>query len=56
MKAQQVNDPVPGVVTPQINEENARNFYRRWATYVEGKDWDVLLGRNEHAATAPIPR
>ncbi|HEV7967205.1 MAG TPA: aromatic ring-hydroxylating dioxygenase subunit alpha [Candidatus Acidoferrales bacterium] len=56
MKAQQVNDPVPGVVTPQINEENARNFYRRWATYVEGKDWEVLLGKNEHAATAPISR
>lgn len=51
MNAQRINDPVPGVVTPQINEENARNFYRRWVSYIEGKDWDDLLGRNDQAAT-----
>jgi phenylpropionate dioxygenase-like ring-hydroxylating dioxygenase large terminal subunit len=39
-------DPVPGNVAIQMTEENARNYYRRWADYVSGRSWDALLGRN----------
>jgi hypothetical protein len=56
MKGQQINDPVPGVVTPRINEENARNFYHRWVSYIEGKSWDDLLGKNEQIAGVPVLR
>lgn len=28
----------------QISEQNARGFYDRWADYLDGASWDVLLG------------
>jgi phenylpropionate dioxygenase-like ring-hydroxylating dioxygenase large terminal subunit len=42
--------PVPGHVSYQITEENARNFYGRWATYLDGAGWDTLLGREHREA------
>ena len=33
---------LPGVVTEQISEENARGFYRRWAAMMDAKSWDDL--------------
>lgn len=41
---------VPGAASLQMSEQNARNFYRRWLSYVRGEDWDVLLGRSEQPA------
>ncbi len=46
------DDPLPGRISLRISEENARNYYRRWLSYVRGADWDELLGRSEHARTA----
>jgi len=34
-----------GEVNVQITEQNARNYYRRYRTYLEGADWPTLLGR-----------
>jgi phenylpropionate dioxygenase-like ring-hydroxylating dioxygenase large terminal subunit len=39
----QTDDPVPGQVTVQMSEDNARRFYSRWADYMQGKEWDELL-------------
>lgn len=50
MHATRHDGPVPGAVSTQISEQNARGFYRRWLSYVEGKDWDVLLGKAETAS------
>jgi len=44
--------PVPGDVSFQITEQNARNYYQRWATYIDGADWNVLLGQEEVAEAA----
>lgn len=44
-----INFPVPGRVSTQISEDNPRGLYRRWVTYMEGRDWDDLLGRNDPA-------
>jgi phenylpropionate dioxygenase-like ring-hydroxylating dioxygenase large terminal subunit len=38
---------VPGRVSTQITESNARGFYARWSDYVAGKDWDALLGKQD---------
>jgi hypothetical protein len=38
-------DPVPGLVSRQISEENARGFYRSWQRYLDGAGWDALIGR-----------
>jgi hypothetical protein len=32
--------------TTQINEQNSRDFYRRWVDYVSNRDWNVLMGRD----------
>ncbi|MCW5746518.1 MAG: aromatic ring-hydroxylating dioxygenase subunit alpha [Alphaproteobacteria bacterium] len=45
MGAWKENDPVPGHVSVQVTEETARCFYARWADYLAGRDWDVLMGR-----------
>jgi phenylpropionate dioxygenase-like ring-hydroxylating dioxygenase large terminal subunit len=37
-------DPVPGVVSTQMTEENARRFYDRWSQYLAGAAWPQLLG------------
>ncbi|TFY99860.1 aromatic ring-hydroxylating oxygenase subunit alpha [Ramlibacter rhizophilus] len=39
--------PVPGHVSLQVSEENPRQFYRRWRDYMNGADWDTLLGRKD---------
>lgn len=36
--------PVPGNVALQVSEENPRQFYRRWRDYMQGADWDTLMG------------
>ncbi len=40
--------PVPGNVSLQVSEENPRQFYRRWRDYMNGSDWDVLLGKHDN--------
>lgn len=45
MRATRIDNPLPGRVSTQITEQNARGFYRRWADYVSGRDWAALLGR-----------
>jgi phenylpropionate dioxygenase-like ring-hydroxylating dioxygenase large terminal subunit len=37
-------DPVPGIVSTQMTEENARRFYARWSQYLAGAAWPQLLG------------
>jgi phenylpropionate dioxygenase-like ring-hydroxylating dioxygenase large terminal subunit len=35
----------PGIMrTQQINEQNSRDFYRRVVDYLNGSDWNVLMG------------
>jgi phenylpropionate dioxygenase-like ring-hydroxylating dioxygenase large terminal subunit len=45
--ATKLNDPVPGRVSTQMTESNARGFYTRWMDYMEGRDWDRLLGKGD---------
>jgi hypothetical protein len=33
-----------GEVSVQITEQIARGFYRRWASYMRGGDWNELVG------------
>jgi hypothetical protein len=49
---------VPGTTrTTQINEQNSRDFYRRWVDYVSNRAWNVLLGGDAAVArTAAEPR
>ena len=44
--------PVPGNVSLQVSEENPRQFYRRWRDYMDGADWDTLLGRHDTGAAS----
>jgi phenylpropionate dioxygenase-like ring-hydroxylating dioxygenase large terminal subunit len=37
------SDPVPGSVSMQITEQNARNYYRRWRDCMNGNTWDTLM-------------
>ena len=46
MGAYRTNDPIPGDVSLQITEQSARNYYRTYARYLKGDDWDSLLGRD----------
>jgi phenylpropionate dioxygenase-like ring-hydroxylating dioxygenase large terminal subunit len=39
------DDPIPGDVSTQFTEQNARRFYTRWASYLDGAGWNELLGR-----------
>jgi phenylpropionate dioxygenase-like ring-hydroxylating dioxygenase large terminal subunit len=50
MHAYTSNGIVPGDVSMQITEQNARNYYRRWASYLDGADWQTLLGRKQAEA------
>jgi phenylpropionate dioxygenase-like ring-hydroxylating dioxygenase large terminal subunit len=43
----QDDSPVAGHVSVQVSEENPRQFYRRWRDYMNGADWDTLMGRND---------
>ena len=31
-------------MSTQVTEQIARGFYKRWATYMQGGDWNELLG------------
>lgn len=44
---------VKGDVSTQVTEHIARGFYRRWADYVDGAGWDVLMGRDDARFRAP---
>ena len=33
---------MPGLFTPIYSDENHRMFYKRWAEFMEAKDWDEL--------------
>ena len=46
MGAYKTDDPIPGDVSLQITDQTPRNFYRVYANYLNGGDWDVLLGRD----------
>jgi hypothetical protein len=43
LHATQVNEPVPGKVSLQITEENARTFYRARSLYMRDATWGELL-------------
>jgi phenylpropionate dioxygenase-like ring-hydroxylating dioxygenase large terminal subunit len=43
------NNLVQGNVSLQVSEENPRHFYKRWADYMQNRDWDVLLGKHDAA-------
>lgn len=43
----QSNGTVAGNVSLQVSEENPRQFYRRWRDYMNGAEWDVLLGQHD---------
>ncbi|MEK9677698.1 MAG: Rieske 2Fe-2S domain-containing protein [Rhodospirillaceae bacterium] len=38
-----LNDPVPGLVSTQMTEENARQYYKCWAAYINNQDWDRIM-------------
>jgi phenylpropionate dioxygenase-like ring-hydroxylating dioxygenase large terminal subunit len=38
-----VNGPVPGTVSLQISEQNARNFFRQWSRCMSGQSWAELM-------------
>ena len=52
MGAYKTNDPMPGDVSLQITEQTPRNFYRVYANYLEGGDWNSLLGLDRDPARA----
>ena len=45
MGAFSTDEPVPGNVSLQITEENARNFYRRWRDCMVAPSWSDLQAR-----------
>jgi hypothetical protein len=46
------NDLVPGLVSRQMTEENARSFYRAWSAYMNDGTWSECLGEAAHPAAA----
>ena len=46
-----INDPVPGMVSTQMTEENARQFYKCWASYMESQDWGKIMSHPAQTAT-----
>ena len=46
MGAYKTNDPIPGDVSLQITDQTPRNYYRVYARYLKGHNWDSLLGRD----------
>ena len=46
MGAYKTNDPIPGDVSLQITDQTPRNYYRVYASYLNGDDWDTLIGRD----------
>ena len=35
--------PLPGLVTPNITEQNQRGFYKRWAEFMDADNWEDLM-------------
>ena len=33
-----IDDPLPGLATSDVSEQNPRGFYHRWADYLSGRD------------------
>jgi hypothetical protein len=52
MGSYKTNDPIPGDVSLQITDQTPRNFYRVYASYLNGGSWDELLGRPQISAAA----
>ena len=46
MGAYKTDDPIPGDVSLQITDQTPRNYYRVYARYLKGHNWDSLLGRD----------
>ena len=42
-------NPVPGLVSTQITEENARGFYRGWAGYMMDRNWSQIYVKEDQA-------
>lgn len=40
----------PGLVSTRMTDQMARGFYRAYARYVDGDDWDTLLGQTVQPA------
>jgi hypothetical protein len=52
MGAYKTGDPIPGDVSLQITEQTPRNYYRVYASYLNGAPWDELIGRPAVRAAA----
>jgi hypothetical protein len=52
MGAYRTGDPLPGDVSLQITEQNARNYYAVYARYLKGENWDALMGDTARSAQA----
>lgn len=46
-KSQQGYLDYPGDITLQPTEQMARGYYRTWSRYMEGSDWDILIGEHK---------
>ena len=46
MGAYTKDHPIPGDVSLQITDQTPRNYYRVYASYLNGDDWDTLIGRD----------
>ena len=40
-----IDDPVAGIVSTQMTEENARRFYQVWTDYLQDKDWQTIMAK-----------
>ena len=52
MGAYKTNDPIPGDVSLQMTDQTPRNYYRVYASYLNGAPWDELLGRPQMQVAA----
>ena len=41
--------PVPGLVSTQVTEENARGFYRGWSRYMMDRNWPQIYAAEDRA-------
>jgi len=40
---------VPGLVSTQVTEENARGFYRGWSGYMSDRNWADIYATEDRA-------
>ena len=52
MGAYRTDDPIRGDVSLQITDQTPRNFYRVYRAYLDGADWDTLIGRDREPIRA----